>query len=80
MPRQSAAAKQIEQSQSKANAEAEAFNKHQRCETAKQQVDVYRTARPVYTLDNKADRHYVEDAERAAKLATWQRAMAESCN
>ncbi len=76
----SAAARQINQSQSKANEEMMAFNKQQRCEYAKRQLDVLRMARPVYTLDNKAERHYIEDADRPAKITAAQREVTEACN
>ena len=50
------------------------------CQTAIRSVDALRQQRPVYTLDSKAERHYVEDADRQKALAEAQQQMASSCN
>ena len=50
------------------------------CQTAVRSVDALRQQRPVYTLDSKAERHYVEDADRQKALAEAQQQMATACN
>jgi len=54
--------------------------RQQRCNDAVHNVDVLRQQRPVYTLDNKADRHYVDDKDRARTLADAEQQMAAACN
>lgn len=57
--------------------EREALEAH--CAFARQQIAVVQTARPVYKVDEKGERQYLEDAERANKITDMQQKMAQHC-
>jgi hypothetical protein len=61
-------------------AETDEYNKQVRCNNARQQLSVAKEQRPVYTLDNDGNRHYVADDDRAALTASAQQAVDEACN
>lgn len=83
-PRQSPQAAELERQQaeqrSAEDAKAAAFNRMQRCNHARQQLGVARTERPIYWYDNKGERQYVSDANRAATTAAAEKRVAEECN
>jgi len=60
--------------------EMKARNKQQQCEHERQQLNVVKTQRPIYTTDNNGDRHYVDDDKLAATLAEHQQRVADACN
>lgn len=49
------------------------------CNTARHNLSVLNEQRPVYTLDNKGNRVFVEDKDRGARIAEAQRSVAASC-
>jgi hypothetical protein len=51
----------------------------QRCNFARQQLGVIKTQRPVYSYNDKGDRVYIEDKDRAAQVASAERRVAEEC-
>ena len=57
-----------------------AFNRMQRCNFARQQLGVAKTARPIYRYDNKGERQYVDDENRQATVMAAERRVAEECN
>jgi hypothetical protein len=61
------------------NAKTMAYNKSIRCDHARQQLGVATSERPVYSLDNKGERHYVEDADRDNMIKNAQRRVDEEC-
>ena len=60
--------------------EMQARNKAQRCDYERQQLDVAKAQRPVFTRDNSGDRHYIDDDKRADLLAQHQQRVADACN
>lgn len=58
---------------------AAAHEKMQRCAAARRDLAALKEARPVYSLDDKGQRQYVEDKDRPAVLAEVQRAVASEC-
>ena len=75
--------RQIEQSQ-KADAEAQQKAKAdgeraKRCARARESLDTLRNARRVHTLNDKGERVYMEDGERPAEIAKWEREAADAC-
>jgi GH24 family phage-related lysozyme (muramidase) len=50
------------------------------CNSARYNLGVLKEQRPVYTTDNKGNRVYVEDKDRAATIAATERRIAENCN
>ncbi|TWO73117.1 DUF4124 domain-containing protein [Caenimonas sedimenti] len=62
------------------NQQAEAHNRAVRCDSARKNLGALKSERPVYRLDNKGERQYVDDDKRAAELAAAQRGIAENCN
>ena len=63
-----------------ANARTAANNKVIMCNHARQQLDVARTERPVFTTDDKGERHYIEDADRKRLIETQQQRVNAECN
>lgn len=57
-----------------------AQNRMLRCNLARQQLGVLKEARPVYSYDNKGERIYVKDENRAAQVSSAERRVAEQCN
>ena len=49
------------------------------CNTARRNLGVLNEQRPVYSYDNKGNRVYVDDKDRAATIAQTQQAIASSC-
>ena len=74
-----------EQQQRRAQSEQRQQQQQQRealeahCAFARQQIAVVQTARPVYKVDEKGERQYLEDAERANKITDMQQKMAQHC-
>lgn len=74
-----------EQQQRRAQSEQRQQQQQQRealeahCAFARQQIAVVQTARPVYRVDEKGERQYLEDNERANKIADMQQKMAQHC-
>lgn len=58
---------------------AVAREKMQRCAAARRDLVALKEARPVYSLDDKGNRQYVDDKDRASVLAEVQRAVAHEC-
>lgn len=49
------------------------------CNAARYNLTILKEQRPVYSYDKKGDRVYVEDKDRAAKIADTQRTISTSC-
>ena len=49
------------------------------CNAASYNLGILNEQRPVYFTDSKGNRSYVEDKDRAAKIAQMQRVIADSC-
>lgn len=62
------------------NEKAAAHNKMVRCNYARQQLGVVKEYKPVYSRDNKGDRQYVENENRASVIAAAEQRVAEACN
>jgi hypothetical protein len=77
-------ARNARDAQAQANQQAHAHDptlaRQINCQTAMHNVDALRQQRPVYSLDQQADRHFIEDADRPKALADAQRQMADACN
>lgn len=61
------------------NDKAKAFNQMQRCNYARQQLGVIEGGRPVYSVDNTGNRHYVDDENRQARITAAEQRVAEAC-
>jgi hypothetical protein len=61
------------------NEEVKAYNKMQRCNDARRQLGVLKEARPVYRRDNKGDRQYLEDKDRAGEIAAAEQRVEAEC-
>jgi hypothetical protein len=49
------------------------------CNAARHNLGVLGEQRPVYSYDNKGNRNYVEDKDRAGRIAETQRLISENC-
>lgn len=84
----SAAARQLDaQQQQRAvadaqaqRAQAEAYSRSVRCNAARHNLGVLKTERPVFSYDNKGDRQYIADADRAGAAAQARQGVAENCD
>ena len=61
------------------NKKAQDFNRMQRCNFARSQLDVVQTQRPVYSTNNKGERIYLEDNDRETQSSHIKRKIAEEC-
>ncbi len=66
--------------QAQAVSDMMASTKQQNCDREMQQLDVVKNGRIIYSNDKEGDRHYVEDADRLAKITGAQRRVANACN
>jgi len=62
------------------NKEVLAYNKMQRCNYARSQLGVVKEYKPVYQRNDKGERIYVEDSNRAAVIAAAEQRVAEACH
>lgn len=54
-------------------------NRMARCQRARQQLGVAQTERPVFRKDSSGNRTYVDDADRAALLASSDQRVRQEC-
>lgn len=66
--------------QAQAVSDMMAATKQQNCDREMQQLDVIKNGRIVASIDQQGNRHYIEDADRPAKIAAAQRRVANACN
>lgn len=62
-----------------ANQKILAHNKMISCHLARSQLEIANGGRPAYSLDNKGDRHYIEDENRQAAISSKERIVAQEC-
>ena len=62
------------------NEQIRARNKVVNCNNAKQQLGVVQAQRPIYTTDNKGERHYAEDKDRQKIADAAQQRVNAECN
>ena len=74
------ASQQADEQRKAEEAKAVAFNRMQRCNHARQQLEVAKVGKPIFSRDNKGERHYVKDEDRPATTAAAERRVAEECN
>lgn len=61
------------------NEQVMAYNKMQRCNFARQQLEVAQAGRPIFRRDNAGNRNYIEDSNRDAETAAAQRRVNAEC-
>jgi len=57
-----------------------AAERKNRCAYAQRQLQIVSTPRPVYSVNEKGERVYLEDKDRAAEAAGWRREVEASCD
>lgn len=62
-----------------ANEKARIHNKMISCNLARNQLNIAKNGRAAYSLDNKGDRHYIEDENRQSVISSKERIVAEEC-
>jgi hypothetical protein len=76
--------KRIEQDQKdehrKASSQNAAAERQNRCVFARRELHVLEKQIPVYHLDEKGDKVYLEDKDRPAQVARYKQAVAEYCD
>jgi hypothetical protein len=76
--------KRIEQEQKddyqKAKAHNDAAERKNRCVAARRELHVLEKQVPVYSVNEKGEKVYLEDKDRPAQMAGWKRAVAEYCD
>lgn len=76
--------KRIEQDQKdeyqKAKSQNEAAERKYRCNYARRELNILEKQVPVYTLNEKGERVYMEDKDRPAEIAEWKRAISQYCD
>lgn len=64
----------------KATEHNEGARRQNRCAYARQQVGILSTQVPVYSTNERGERAYLEDRDRAAELAQWKREIEATCD
>ncbi|MEP7156624.1 MAG: hypothetical protein ABI905_12675 [Betaproteobacteria bacterium] len=77
---QDAQRQRAEEEVNKHNQEVKAYNKMQRCNYARSQLGVAKEYKPIFRRDDKGERHYVEDGNRANVVAAAEQRVAAECN
>lgn len=76
--------KRIEQDQKdeyqKANSQNAAAERQNRCVYAQRELHVLEKQIPVYTVNEKGDKVYLEDKDRPAQIARYKQAVAQYCD
>jgi hypothetical protein len=62
------------------NDQIRAHNRMLGCNAARHQLGVLKESRPVYSYNNKGERVFVADEDRAAQVSSAERRVAELCN
>lgn len=62
-----------------ANEKTRIHNKMVSCNLARNQLKIAKNGRAAYSLDNKGDRHYIEDENRQSVISSKERIVAEEC-
>lgn len=70
----------IKEDQQKAQETQNAAVRHNRCLRAQRELDTLRKAIPVYFVNEKGERVYVDDTERARQMAGWSQQARENCD
>ncbi len=70
------------QAQDKADAEArrQAASRRARCLDARARLDILQHGGPVYHVDERGERVYLDDAGRESETQRWQRQAQEACD
>ena len=76
--------KRLEQDQKdeyrKAKAQNNAAERHNRCVYARRELHVLEKQVPVYSVNERGEKVYLEDKDRPAQVAQWKQAIAEYCD
>jgi hypothetical protein len=64
----------------RAKAHNEAAERANRCAKAKRELQVLNTQVPVYSINDKGERVYLEDRERAEEIALWTKEARDHCD
>lgn len=64
----------------KARVQNNAAERHNRCVYARRELHVLDKQVPVYSVNEKGDKVYLEDKDRPALIAKWKQAIAEYCD
>jgi hypothetical protein len=71
----------VQEERAKAEAAAKVTaERKQQCEAAVRQVNLYQQQVPIYSMNDKGERSYVEDADRASRLEAAQDRMRKYCD
>ena len=74
----------IERDQKSEYEKGKAHNQHadrvNRCNYAKRQLAILASQVPVYSFNDKGEKAYLEDKDRAAEQAEWRRAVQQYCD
>lgn len=64
----------------KARAHNSAAERKNRCAYARRELHILEKQIPVYAVNEKGERVYLEDKDRPAEIAGWKRAIADYCD
>ena len=70
----------IKEDEQKARDTQNAAVRRDRCLRAQREIDTLRRAIPVYFVNEKGERVYVDDSERARQMAGWSQQARENCD
>jgi hypothetical protein len=78
-PQGDLAAQQANEQWKAENEKVAAHNRMVRCNFARQQLDVATRGRPIFSRDDKGNRHYVEEENRKATITAAEKRVTEDC-
>jgi hypothetical protein len=72
--------KQKAEESAKAQGERSEGQRKQRCTEARRRLDLLSAGRPLYHVNEKGERVYMEESDRAAETAKWRKEIDQSCD
>ena len=58
----------------------ESARRRQNCQTARRQLDILKAPRPVYNLNDRGEKVWLEDKDRAAEIERWTEEASRYCD
>jgi hypothetical protein len=78
--RQQRIQKEQQEKQGEAQAQNQAAARRSRCLESQRQLDIVRRPRPVYQMNDKGEKVYLEDEQREREIAGWQANVKKYCD
>jgi hypothetical protein len=72
--------KRLKEESDKATEDDHAAARKRRCLRAQRELDIVQAARPVYTVNERGEKVYLEDKDRAREIEAWKKHVQTYCD